>query len=76
MKNITLAIDEEVLDEARRVAANRKTTVNGLVREFLQRIVEQENRAERAMRELARMSERTTGELGPRTWTRDELYDR
>ena len=35
MKNITLAIDEDVLERARLVAAEQKTTVNAMVREFL-----------------------------------------
>ena len=35
MKNITLAIDEDVLDRVRVVAAQRRTTVNALVREHL-----------------------------------------
>ena len=37
MKNITLAVDEDVLDRVRVIAAERKTTVNGLVREYLGR---------------------------------------
>ena len=76
MKNITLALDDTLLDEVRTIAANRKTTVNAMVRDFLHRIAQQESRAESAMRELVRMSERTNAKLGPVTWTRDELYDR
>jgi hypothetical protein len=34
-KNITLAIDEDLLDKARVLAAMRRTTVNAMVREFL-----------------------------------------
>ena len=35
MKNITLAINEEILRAARRYAANHDTTVNALVRDYL-----------------------------------------
>ena len=35
MKNITLAIDEDVLDKVRIVAAETENDVNALVREFL-----------------------------------------
>ncbi len=35
MKNITLAIEEDVLREARKIAAERETTVIALVREYL-----------------------------------------
>ena len=75
MKNLTLALDDTLLDEVRTIAANKKTTVNAMVREFLHHVAQQESRAESAMRELARMSERTNAKLGPVTWMRDELYD-
>ena len=76
MKNITLAIEEDVLDEARRYAANRKTSVNGLVRDFLNGIAKQEDKLVRARRRLLELSERTTLEVGPVTWKREEIYDR
>ena len=76
MKNLTLALDETLLSQSRAIAAKRKTTVNNMVREFLQKIAETETQAEEAMRELARMSNRTQARLGERSWTREELYDR
>ena len=76
MKIITLAIEEDVLDEARRYAANRKTSVNGLVRDFLNGIARQEDKLVRARRRLLELSERTTLEVGPVTWKREEIYDR
>ncbi|HEX9753034.1 MAG TPA: DUF6364 family protein, partial [Methyloceanibacter sp.] len=65
MKNITLAIDEEVLRAARRYAANHDTTVNALVREFLGDLAAQEDRAAEARRRLVKMSEESEGRLGP-----------
>lgn len=47
-KNITLAIDGDLLDKARVLAAMRRTSVNEMVREFLAREVERE--AEQASR--------------------------
>jgi len=41
-KNITLAIDEDLLDKARVLAAMRRTSVNAMVREFLDREVRRE----------------------------------
>ena len=35
-KNITLAIDEDLLDKARVLAAMRRTSVNEMVREYLE----------------------------------------
>ena len=45
MKNITLAIDEDVLAKVRRLAAAKDTTVNGLVRQHLTHLAEQDDRA-------------------------------
>ena len=75
-KNITLAIDEAVLEEARVYAAKRNTSVNGLVRDFLEGIAKQEDRTERARRRLRELAERSTLEVGEVTWKRDDLYDR
>ena len=76
MKNITLSIDETVLDEIRVYAAKHNTTVNGLVRDFLSRLAEQENRAVRARRRLRELMDKSSLEVGPVTWTRDDLHDR
>lgn len=77
MKNITLAVDDNVLDGVRRYAIDHGTTVNGLIRDHFQRIVDQGDRAAQARRELAELSDRSTGRLGPDwKWNRAELYDR
>jgi hypothetical protein len=76
MKNITLSIDEAVLDEVRVYAAKRNTTVNGLVRDYLNRLAEQEDRTVRARRRLRELMDRSTLEVGPVTWKRDDLYER
>ncbi|MBY0613321.1 MAG: BrnA antitoxin family protein [Beijerinckiaceae bacterium] len=76
MKNITLAIDETVLEEVRLYAAKRQTSVNGLVRDFLGGIAAQENRTERARRRLGELMDRSTLEAGPIGWKREDLYDR
>jgi hypothetical protein len=75
-KNITLAIDEAVLDEVRLFAAKRNTTVNGLVRDYLEGIAKQEDRVTRARRRLLELSEQSTLEVGEVTWKRSDLYDR
>lgn len=76
MKNITLTIDEKVLDEARVYAAKHNTSVNALVRDFLNRLAEQEDRTARARRRLRELAEKSTAEVGPVTWKREDLYDR
>lgn len=77
MKNITLAIDEKVLAKVRRTAARKDTTVNALVREYLTRLADQDDRAARARMELVELAKRSTLELGPAwKWNREEIYDR
>jgi len=75
-KNITLSVDEDVLAKVRRIAAEKDTTVNAMVREYLTRIADFEDRAARAREELLRLAERSTAEVGPITWTRDEVHER
>ena len=52
MKNLTLAIDDTVLDEVRQIAARRRTTVNALVRDYLTRVAAEEGRTAEARKEL------------------------
>jgi serine/threonine-protein kinase RIO1 len=77
MSNITLNMPDEVLDEARVYAAERKTTVNALVRNYLTSITSQRKRAKEAMAELRVMSEKTESRLGPNfKFDRASLYER
>ncbi len=76
MANLTLSIDEQLLRRARIRALERGTTVNAVVREFLQDYATDVERLEarRELVELARASAAgTPGER--RSWTREELYE-
>lgn len=75
-KNITLAIDEDVLDRVRVAAAKQKTTVNGLVRAYLEQIAMAEDKKSRFQRRVKALRARTKFEVGPVTWTRDDLHER
>lgn len=76
MKNITLSVDENVLAAVRRHAAERNSTVNALVREFLTGLAAHHDRARRARAQLRRLSAQSRGRLGKRTWTREDLHER
>ncbi|MBV1704254.1 MAG: hypothetical protein KGI57_05670 [Hyphomicrobiales bacterium] len=77
MKNITLAVEDDVLDRARVAAAKRKTTVNALVREFLTEVGSAEDRLARARRELLELAAKSEFRIGP-DWKfdRDEAHER
>jgi hypothetical protein len=75
--NLTLTIEEETLRRARIRALQEGTSVNALVREYLERFADAEGRvleARRRVVELARASEAGTEGSG-RTWEREEAYE-
>jgi len=76
MKNITLAVDENVLAAVRRHAAEHNSTVNALVREYLTNLAAHQDRANRARARLRQLSQRSQGRLGKKTWSREDLHDR
>jgi hypothetical protein len=77
MKNITLALDEEVLAAVRKYAVAHNTTVNGLVRDYFTRLAGLEDRAAKARMRLAELARASTWDPGPDwKWDREALYDR
>jgi metal-responsive CopG/Arc/MetJ family transcriptional regulator len=76
MKNVTIALDEALLREARKIAAERSTTLNAMIREFLEEIAERESQAAKARRRIVELCQETKAEVGPRTWSREELHER
>lgn len=55
MRNVTLSIEDELYEQARVIAAQRKTTITNLVRKYLKGLTEGEKRREGARREILRM---------------------
>ena len=76
MKNITLSVDEKVLATARRYAAERGSSVNALVREFLLGISQRRDRASEARKRIRAMSRKSKARIGSAAWSRDELHER
>jgi len=76
MKNVTIALDESLLREARRIAADRSTTLNAMIRGFLEELARRESRAVKARRRIVELCRKTDAEIGPRTWSRDDLHER
>jgi hypothetical protein len=64
VKNITLSVEDGLYEQSRVVAAQRKTTVTGLVREYLQSLSQAEQRREQARREILKMIRRFDGKIG------------
>ena len=75
--NITLSIDEEIVKKVRKVAVDKDTTLTAMVRDYLASVAESSVAARQELVAKFRESvERHSRDMGPRTWTRDDLYDR
>jgi len=75
-RNLTLTIDEDVLLAARKAALDRKTSVNQLVRDYLAQFAGATDEQKAAMARLEELYRTSEFEMGPRTWTREELHER
>lgn len=64
MKNITVTIADDLYERSRVLAAQRKTTVTGLVRDYLTSLVDAEQRREQARREILGMIGTFGGKVG------------
>jgi predicted transcriptional regulator len=65
MRNITLAIDEELLGKARGLAERRRTSLNAMVRSLLAQEVEQEDRIAWAREGMRHLMETSTLVIDP-----------
>jgi hypothetical protein len=74
--NLTLVIEEDLLREARAVAAQRRTSVNDMVRRFLQDVVNLESRRLAALERIQPLLDHPGVQLGASRASRDELHER
>jgi hypothetical protein len=72
--NITLAIDEELLERARALAARRGTSLNQMVRDLLQAETGMDGNEDR-LRQLEQLWESSPGRSGGKRFRRDETYE-
>ena len=77
MKNITLSIDDKILENVRIVAAQKGTTVNALVRDFLTEIAGRDERQAEARKQFLRLVNESKGRMAP-DWKfdREETHER
>jgi hypothetical protein len=76
MKNVTIALDEATLRDARRIAAERSTSLNALIRDYLDRLTRAESHAQKARRRIGELCRQSKAVAGPRRWTRGDLHAR
>jgi replicative DNA helicase len=73
--NVTLSIDDEVIQEARRRAEAMGTSVNQLVRDYLQQFTGKAD-SNSAAAEFERLSRDSKGNSREWKFNRDELHER
>ena len=77
MANLTITVDDRLLKQARMRALEDGTSVNALLRTYLERYAGVGETGD-ALSEFARLARRSAATSGPRgrTWTREEIHDR
>jgi hypothetical protein len=73
-KNLTLSIEEGLLQKARVLAAMRKTSVNEMIRGFLETSVNAEREQDEVTEALLKLSRESTGRIGKERLTREDIY--
>jgi hypothetical protein len=77
MANLTLAVDDDLLRKARKAALARDTTVNALVRDYLEDLVRRDaTDPDEIVRKLKALYKRTPVRVERRNWSREDLHDR
>jgi hypothetical protein len=75
-KNLTLAIDEQLLERFRLHAAERKTTVNALLRKHMEETVGLEQRRRAAIAGMLDLGRNTAARIDMSGWDRSASYQR
>jgi plasmid stability protein len=74
--NLTITIDDDVLRRARIRALQEDTSVNAVVRAFLEAYAGEAGRRQAAIADLIALSGESTSARVGAAWTRDALHER
>ena len=76
MANVTITVDDKLLRRARIRAAELGTSVNAVLRAYMEAWTGAADEPRRAVEALLSASKRSRSSSGGRRWTRDELHER
>ncbi len=76
MANITLKVDSRLLEEARRIASKKKTSVNALFSQRLKEFVILSQRKHSTLEGLDAFYRKSKARIGKPTWNREDLHER
>jgi hypothetical protein len=72
--NVTLSIDDQLLDRAQQLARRRGVSLNEMIRDYLETLTAGD--PGEAMAELQRLWNEEEGDSGGWKWNREKVYDR
>ena len=75
--NITLSVDDEIVKKVRKIAIDKNTTLTAMVRGYLTSVANGDIASrEELIQKLKSTFHAYSRNMGPRTWKREDLYDR
>lgn len=76
MANITLKIDNTLLEEARRIASKKKTSVNAIFTQRLKEFVAINKNKQATLEGLEAFFTKSKAKIGNAAWSRESLHER
>ena len=76
MANLTITLDEEALKRARIRAAEQGTSVNAVLRDFLESYAGLRGEQDTALDNLTALAKSANAARGGAYWARDDLHER
>lgn len=75
--NITLNVDEEIVKKVRKIAIDKDTTLTEMVRDYLAWVAKGDAlERQQSIAALDESFEKLSRDMGPRNWSREDLYAR
>lgn len=76
MANLTITVNDDSLKKARIRAIQEGTSVNALLKEYLDSYSNVRRDQQEAVARILTVSRKSKSRRGERTWSRDELHER
>jgi plasmid stability protein len=76
MANLTVTVDDDLLRKARLRAMEQGTSVNALLRDYLESYAGAAPARKKVVADLLQLSREAKSRKGRRSWTRDDLHRR
>lgn len=75
-KNITLSVDEKLINKARSIASQKHTTISYLIREYLEDYIRKNEVYDEAMLRMVKRFSQKPLSVGSKKWKREDLHER